>query len=151
MITEVLAAAVGTVAFALLFGVPRKYYAYCGLIGGVGWGVYRFLVDFCTVVEANFAAAIAVVFLSRLFAVRKRCPVTIFLISGIFSLVPGAGIYWAAYYLVINDLERAAATGYQAIKIAAAIVLGIVLVFELPQNIFRSRKRRAERKKRDTN
>lgn len=34
MIAQVLAAAVGTVAFALLFGVPRKYYFYCGLVGG---------------------------------------------------------------------------------------------------------------------
>ena len=35
MIAQVLAAAVGTVAFALLFGVPRKYYFYCGRRGRV--------------------------------------------------------------------------------------------------------------------
>lgn len=34
IVTQVLAAALGTVAFALLFGVPRKYYLYCGFIGG---------------------------------------------------------------------------------------------------------------------
>ena len=34
---EFLAACIGTVAFALLFQVPKKYYGLCGLIGGVGF------------------------------------------------------------------------------------------------------------------
>ena len=35
MIVELIAAAVGTVAFALLFGVPRMYYVTCAWIGAV--------------------------------------------------------------------------------------------------------------------
>ena len=31
------------VAFGALFGVPSKYYPYCGLIGASGWAVYVFL------------------------------------------------------------------------------------------------------------
>ena len=30
MIGELIAAAIGTIAFSLLFGVPKKYYIYCG-------------------------------------------------------------------------------------------------------------------------
>lgn len=33
IVTQVLAAALGTVAFALLFGVPRKYYPTAALSG----------------------------------------------------------------------------------------------------------------------
>ena len=66
-----------------------------------------------------------------------RFPVTIFLISGIFPLVPGAGIYWTVYYLVTEQLGLAVYTGYEAVKAAVAIVLGIVFVFELPQGVFR--------------
>ena len=62
---------------------------------------------------------------------------TIFLISGIFPLVPGAGIYWTVYYLVTEQLGLAVYTGYEAVKAAVAIVLGIVFVFELPQGLFR--------------
>ena len=40
MIPQVCAAMMGTIAFSLLFGVPRKYYIWCGLIGGAGWAVY---------------------------------------------------------------------------------------------------------------
>ena len=75
-------------------------------------------------------------FPSRASAVINRCPVTIFLISGIFPLVPGAGIYWTVYYLVTDQLGLAVHTGYAAVKAAVAIVLGIVAVFELPQGMF---------------
>lgn len=33
MMPQVCAAMIGTVAFSLLFGVPRKYYPWCGVIG----------------------------------------------------------------------------------------------------------------------
>ena len=75
---------------------------------------------------------------ARLAAVKERCPVTIFLISGIFPLVPGAGVYWTVYYMVTDQLYLAVQTGYTAVKVAVAIVLGIVFVFELPQGLFRA-------------
>ena len=54
----------------------------------------------------------------------------------IFPLVPGAGVYWTAYYIVTDQLRLAAGTGYTAVKVAVAIVLGIVFIFELPQGLF---------------
>ena len=138
MIQEILAAMVGTIAFSLLFGVPRKYYAYCGLIGGAGWGVYSAAGLLWAPAQSALAATIVVILLSRLAAVKERCPVTIFLISGIFPLVPGAGVYWTVYYMVTDQLYPAVQTGYTAVKVAVAIVLGIVFVFELPQGLFRA-------------
>ena len=138
MIQEILAAMVGTIAFSLLFGVPRKYYAYCGLIGGAGWGVYSAAGLLWAPAQSALAATIVVILLSGLAAVKERCPVTIFLISGIFPLVPGAGVYWTVYYMVTDQLYLAVQTGYTAVKVAVAIVLGIVFVFELPQGLFRA-------------
>ena len=138
MIQEILAAMVGTIAFSLLFGVPRKYYAYCGLIGGAGWGVYSAAGLLWAPAQSALAATIVVILLSRLAAVKERCPVTIFLISGIFPLVPGAGVYWTVYYMVTDQLYLAVQTGYTAVKVAVAIVRGIVFVFELPQGLFRA-------------
>ena len=39
-------------------------------------------------------AAFAVSILSRYAAVPMRCPALVFIICGIFTLVPGAGIFW---------------------------------------------------------
>ena len=136
MTGQILAATIGTVAFSVLYSVPRAYYPYCGFIGGAGWLVYCLLIPRSSPPEATFFAAILVVLLSRLSAVWERCPVTIFLISGIIPLVPGGGVYWTAYYIVTNQMELAAQTGFMALKVAVAIVLGIVLVFQLPQKVF---------------
>lgn len=142
MIGQIIAAVFGTVAFSVLFGVPRQYFAYCGFVGGAGWGVYSVLAGYtpCTATEATFFATVLVVLLSRFLAVWERCPATVFLTAGIFPLVPGAGIYWTAYYLVTDRPAEAADNGFAAVKAAFAIVLGIVLVFEVPNRFFKMRK-----------
>jgi uncharacterized membrane protein YjjB (DUF3815 family) len=139
ILTQVAAAIVGTIAFGAMFGVPKEYYPCCGAIGGAGWAVYVLLweiLQFWSEAVVVFLATVLVILLSRFFAVRKRCPVTIFLISGIMPLVPGAGIYWTSYYLVTDQLALATERGFLAVKAAVAIVLGIVFVFEIPQGFF---------------
>lgn len=137
MITQVLAAIISTIAFSVLFGVPKQYYPYCGMIGGAGWLIYCLLDPWCSSPEGTLLATGVVVLLSRLFAVHMKCPVTIFLIAGIIPLVPGAGVYWTAYYIVTNQMELAADTGFTALKVAVAIVLGIVFIFQVPGQVFR--------------
>lgn len=137
LLFEFLTAFVGTIAFALLFQVPKEYYVNCGLAGGCGWVCYKLLLAGCGLFGSTFFATVLVVFLSRLSAVRRHCPVTIFLVAGIFPLVPGAGIYWTAYYVVTDQLAKASDRGFQTLKIAVAIVLGILFVFEFPQKWFR--------------
>ncbi len=134
---EFFAAFFGTIAFALLFQVPGMYYKYCGLIGALGWMCYELLLPSATAAISTFFATVLVILLSRFFAVRERCPVTVFLVAGIFPLVPGAGIYWTAYYIVTDELAKAGERGFATFKIAVAIVLGILLVFEFPQKWFR--------------
>lgn len=136
LVKEILSAVVGTVSFSVLFGVPREYYPYCGFIGGAGWLVYCLAELFLPGSGPCFAATAVVILLSRTAAVMKRCPVTIFLIAGIFPLVPGAGVYWTVYHIVMEELFLAVSTGYSAMKEAIAIVMGIVFVFELPQKLF---------------
>ena len=137
MIRELIAAALGTEAFALLFCVPRKYYLHCGIVGSAGWLVYSLTELWgATATEATFFATVLVITLSRFFAVREPCPGTIFVICGIFPLVPGAGIYWTAYYLVTNQISDFQASGFSAVKVMVAIVLGIIIVFEIPHKFF---------------
>ena len=136
MIGQLIAAMIGTVAFAVLFGVERKYYLFCGLIGAFGWGIYLAAhLKYSSPVSAFFAA-MAVIFLSRLVAVLEKCPTTIFLIAGLIPLVPGAGIYWTTYFFVTGRINAAEDNGFLALKTAVAIVLGIVFIFEIPQSFF---------------
>ncbi|MBP5693324.1 MAG: threonine/serine exporter family protein, partial [Bacteroidales bacterium] len=75
---------------------------------------------------------------SHFSARRFKCPSTVFLICGIFPLIPGAGVFWSSYFVVSTQMESAFASGFSAVKITLAIVLGIVL----SANIFRPKRPR---------
>lgn len=137
MIVELIAAAVGTIAFCLLYSVPPKHYLACGLIGMAAWLFYGLTTRLgLSSSMAVFAGTLVAVLLSRAMAVRRQCPATVFMITGVFPLVPGAQIYWAAYYLVTNQFDLALNSGFSALKAMIAIVLGIIFVFEIPNKAF---------------
>ena len=126
----------GTISFAVLFNVPRRFYISCGVTGTMGWLMFRLTVDYTSSAVASFLGALVVVLMSRILTVRLKCPITIFMVAGIFPLVPGAGVYYTAYYLVTNQLALASQKGIESIKIAFAIVLGIVFIVSIPREFF---------------
>lgn len=101
-----------------------------------GWMMYKFASVYCSVAAASFIGTVCAVLVARMLTVRLKCPITIFMISGIITLVPGAGIYFTAYYLVTNQFAMAAAKGIGAIKVAFGIVLGIVCIVSVPREVF---------------
>ena len=133
MFVQLLAAYVGTVAFAVLFGVPRKYYLDSGLCGMLGWLLYLILANHTGLSVANvvFFATVLVTFTAMVLAIVRKCPITVYLICGIFPLVPGAGIFWTTYNVVSEQLGAALHTGITALKVTVAIAFGIILVAEL--------------------
>jgi uncharacterized membrane protein YjjP (DUF1212 family) len=126
---QLAAAFLGTAAFAVLFGVPRKYYIPAGVVGMVGWAAYLLVVRFTplSLVGGTLVASTIVAFLSRFFAVNLKCPGTVFLVCGEFPLIPGAGVFWSSYYVVSNHLGESLAAGLTAVKVTIAIVLGIII------------------------
>ena len=138
LLVQTLAAFTGTAAFALLFGVDREHYVPAGVIGAIGWALYLVLVRQAgaSPVIATLASSTLVCILSRGAAIPFRSPAQVFLLCGIFPLVPGAGIFWFTYYLTDAQFELSSQSGWMAIKIAIAIVLGIILAMELPQRLF---------------
>ena len=138
LLSQMLAAFIGTFAFAILFGAPRREYVTAGLIGAIGWGIFLALTRYAAM-GATFAIVLStavVCILSRYASVLRKCPSTVFLLCGIFPLVPGAGIFWFTYYLVSNQFQLSLTTGFTAAKAAIAIVLGIIFAMELPQRLF---------------
>ena len=58
------------------------------------------------------------------------------------ALVPGAGIYYTAYYFIMGDNAMALSKGIETIKIAVAIALAIVFVFSMPNPVAAALRRR---------
>lgn len=133
LLLEVFVSFVGTCCFAVVFCVPRRHYVPCGVTGAVGWLVYSLmmLVQPSTVM-ATLVAAIPLTALARIFAITRKAPVTVFLLTGIFPLVPGAGIYYTAYNFIHGNTAGFAAKGIETIKIACALAISISLVLGVP-------------------
>ena len=129
---QLIAAFLGTVAFAALFGVPRKYYFDAGFCGTMGWLLYLILSRYTSMspVEIIFCATTLVTLTALLQSIARKCPITVFLICGIFPLVPGAGIFWTSYNIVANQIPDAIQTGFAALKATVAIALGILVIME---------------------
>ena len=134
---KVLAACVGTAAFSALFGVPKKYWLDCGICGAVGWGVYlAVMAAYQTPIIGTFAASAVLTMLSRCLAIQRKAPTILFLVCGIFPLVPGAAIYYTAYNFFMGQEALALQYGMDTIKMAIAIGLGIGAAYSLPGHLF---------------
>ena len=137
MIIQFIVCFFATLSFAVLFSAPKRQLLFCGLTGAAGWMVYLLLVEANTgLAVANLAASFTLTLMSRIFAAVERHPVTVYLLAGIFPLVPGAGIYYTSYYFIMHQMEQFAAKGAETLIVAGSIVFGIVFGFSLPQSIF---------------
>lgn len=130
-------AAIASIAFAILFTAPKRELAFCGFTGGLGWLVYYVMTncDINIILSASVATFCLTIF-SRAFAVIRKVPATVYLVSGIFPLVPGAGIYYTAYYLFNKDNALSGAKAIETFELAGAIVFGIIFGFGIPQKLF---------------
>lgn len=151
MIANLVCSFMGTVCFSVLFHVPKKYYFGCGITGMLGWLCYCLLVEPTSKTVASFAGTLLVVLMARILAVWLKCPIILFLVPGIFPLLPGAGVYYTAYYLVTEELSLAAKTGMESLKLAFAIVIGIIIVFSIPREFFQLSYWKKCKIKKDTN
>ncbi len=134
---QLAAAFLGTFSFAIIFKTPSKYYVACGLIGTIGWGVYLLIMAAMhSLFAASLISSFVLIILSRFAAYNLKGPVTIFLVCGIFCIVPGIGIYNVAHNFVSNDFNQAFTNGISVLKVCLAMTLGIAFGYELPAKLF---------------
>lgn len=128
IVLQLIGAFFGTLGFCVLLNIPRKLWIYSSLVGTAAWGAYLAAACFTdAVVTLNFLAALTAALLSQILARFFRAPVTLFLIPGIFPMVPGAGMYEIAYNAVQGDQGQVNYYIMQTLQIAGAIAVGIFL------------------------
>ncbi len=136
---QLISAFIGTFAFAAIYGIEKREYVSSGIVGTLGWLAYyiSFITLELSVVESSFFATLTIATASRLFAVWRHRPSTMYIISGMLPLVPGAGIYWTTYYLMCQRFNDGLMSGFNSFKVCMAIVLGIIIVSEIPISFFK--------------
>lgn len=130
-------------AYAIITNVPRRSLTACGVSGASGWIIYWFSIQLgANVALASLLGALSVAAVSFVCSRMLKLPVTIFNIPGMVPLVPGGLAYQAVRNLVIGNYDTAIYSAVQAIMIAGAIALGLVLSEVLNHNIRNFREKR---------
>lgn len=136
-ILQVVVSGIGIWCFAVTFSAPKKEGLFCAINGAFSWLMYLVFSGIgAGVALSSIGAAFSITLLARAFSAIRKHPVTVYLISAIFPLVPGAAIYYTAYYLIMDDFATAGLKGLEAFEIAGGITLGIAFGFGFPQSIF---------------
>lgn len=127
MIIQLISVFIGVIGFAIILEAPKKYLPFCGLTGMIGWAAYL-LGQYFLPVGSVFLSSFCVALLSQIFARKLRCPVTVFLIPGIYPSVPGAGLYRTVYYIIMGENTLAGQYFLETLTTAGMIALGIYIV-----------------------
>ena len=137
MIIKTIVAFVATFTFSILFKAPTKHLLFCGIVGVVAYFTSALLRFYgLNVILATFLASVLLTIFARFFSYQRQAPATIFLIPGIFPLVPGTGIYYTASYIFANDYTAAMTKGVETMLIAGSLVVGLLFGMALPKKWF---------------
>lgn len=138
LVSQIISAFFATLSFSILFNVSKSELFFCGMTGAIGWLFYNIVLyfDFSTI-TASFISTLVITAISRFLANIRKLPLTVFLISSIIPLVPGAGIYYTMLNLIDGNNASAALKGIETFKIAGVIAIGIIIILSLPKNFFK--------------
>ncbi len=127
---------IGSVGFALIFGVAKKHFVFAilssflsslafELVFALGGGMF---------VSAAVGAGLAAAY-SDIMAHKIKAPATVMIIIGIIPLVPGARLYYTMLGIVRDDMQMFSQNGESALLIAAGIAVGIIVVTAISKPI----------------
>ncbi len=127
-VCRVILAGLGTLSFAVLYNAPKKYYPDLGILGGLSWMVYLLISGFFHMdVLGVLAAAMLVSIGARVLSVKRKCPMTMFLSTSIFPLVPGITLYRGIYFLITG--EYTVAYSWMKSSFMSAFMIAIAISF----------------------
>ena len=119
---------IGSVGFAILFGILDRKLFGIALGGAAGWAVYLL----CTASGQSmflglFVASFFVAAFSEVLARVLKAPVILLLVPMLIPEIPGGDLYYAMYDLVQRNFADFGNSANKVLVEAGAIALGIIL------------------------
>lgn len=143
MFVKIISALLATVFIAILFQVRKEHVLLTAIGGGIGSLINELMLALgCSSFVAVFVASLGLALYSEIMARMRKTTVTTFLISALFPLVPGAGMYYTMLGIVNNELDIALETGVTTLSTAALMALGILFVTTLFRVMFHSQQKK---------
>ena len=132
IIIQLLTGMLGSLGFALLFGLKKKYLLNAALGGLICCALYQVgMLIFGSIFLACLAASAFCALYSEVAARLKKAPSTLFFITSVIPLVPGGSLYYACSNAVIRDWEKAKYFSMLTLQYALAIAAGACVVWAI--------------------
>ncbi|MCD8158423.1 MAG: threonine/serine exporter family protein [Clostridiales bacterium] len=124
-----------TAAFGIVFYAPAKTLPFSAITGAFGYITHYLILKYVDAgdVLACAAGGVVIAFLSEIFAMVQKNPVTAYEMPAIMPLVPGIGLYRTMITFMQNDSVGAVDYLFQTILSAASIAIGLILTEAVTQ------------------
>lgn len=141
-LARTIAAGVGTIAFSITYNVPKRYLLDIGMIGAFSWLLYMILKEnFSMTITAVFIPGLFATLISKLLSARRKTPMTIFLSTSMFPLIPGLSFYRGIYFMLTGSQELAMTHMRTSFVTAFAITVAISIIQQFPLALFMKKKK----------
>ncbi len=136
IIIQLVTGALGSLGFALLFGLKKQYLVSAALGGFLSWGLYLLGMYFCdNIFLACLLASAFCALYSEIAARIQKAPTTLFFITSVVPLIPGSTLYYTCSNAVIRDWENVKNYGVLTLQYALAIAAGSCIVWAITLTI----------------
>lgn len=130
IIIQLLSGTLGSLGFAMVFGLKKKYFISVALGGLLCCTIYYSALHiFDDLFFSCLLASALGAFYSEIVARIKKAPSTLFFISSIIPLIPGGNLYYACSNAVIKNWDKARNYAMLTVQYALAIAAGACIVW----------------------
>ena len=117
-----------TLGFGIVFRAPPRDMPLAAAGGALSWGMYLAAMGMTGSESLSyFTASIVVGLYAETAAALLKRPATLFIISAIIPLVPGAGMYRTMFEAVSGNAAASATAGFGTLTLAGAIAGGLAV------------------------
>ena len=148
-VIQLITGMLGSLGFALLFGLKKRYLVSAALGGLLSWGLYLVglkIFDKDIFLACLLASAFSALY-SEIVARIQKAPTTLFFITSVVPLIPGSTLYYTFSNVVVKDWEKAKHYGTLTLEYALAIAAGACIIWAITLTIENFKKTRNTIKK----
>lgn len=126
-LVPIVSAALGSLSFAMFFGVRSRKLWFSLLGGALNWGLYLLAMKKIGLpaTMAYALGAAAGTLYAEILARIVKTPVTVFVITSVIPMVPGGSLYYTMLGLLQGDKATFVDRGLYTLSAAGAMALGI--------------------------
>ncbi len=142
---QLLTATIGTFGFALVFNFPRRHIFFACFGGLLGWAAFLIFSQWVSsVFLVTLLASLIAGIYAEIMAGFRKAPSTMFLITAVIPLIPGASLYYTMNAAVSANSSAFSLYSSLTTEYALGIAIGISAALMLA-GVLRSRKKTVHR------